>query len=164
MKRFIEISGTPIEIKSIKDFRIIQTEYIYRPVFREIPPKNFLFKSRYEFEYMEPYAAIVGEDKQNPLLFWKKQEFKKYNCVNSAGREMSIALEEVPILVHMANGQTSEIAKGDPRHLTVGKGVTSYIENVEALLVDAKEKHVFYGNNIHLFSVLDAYNLNFQSF
>lgn len=54
MEKYVEICGTPIEVKSIKDYRIIKTEYIYRPVFREEPSSNKFFTDSFVFERMEP--------------------------------------------------------------------------------------------------------------
>ena len=160
MNDFIEICGTPIEIKSIKDFRIVKKEYIYRPVFREIPRKNFLSSVKYEFETMEPYAAIVGEGKANPLAFWKALDSsnRRYECVNAAGRSLTLSLDDVPILVHLPDGHTAEVHKGDPNFNVMGRDKTPYIEMVEALVIQAKEQYVFYGNNIHLYSVLENYS------
>ncbi len=157
MEGYIEICGTPIEIKAIKSFRIEQREYIYRPVFREIPPKNFLFRAKYRFVSMEPYAAIIDEKKPNSLKFWKKNDSKKYECINSAGRKMSVILEDIPVLVRMRNGQTSELSKTNKNYSLIEEKAP-YIKMVEALVIEAKQTFVFYGNNIHLFSVIDNYN------
>ena len=160
MNEFIEICGTPIEIKTIKDFRIVKKEYIYRPVFREVAPKNFFSSAKYEFETMEPYAAIVDEGKTSPLQFWKNLDSsnRKYDCVNAAGRKFSVSLDDVPILVHLPDGHTAEVHKGDVNFRIMGRDKTPYIEMVDALVIQAKEKYIFYGNNIHLFSVLENYS------
>ena len=41
MEGYVEICGTPIEVKSIKEFRIVKREYIFRPVYEEIQKKMF---------------------------------------------------------------------------------------------------------------------------
>ena len=127
-------------------------------MFREIPPKNFLFKAIYRFEKMEPYAAIVDEDKPNALMFWKKNERKKYECINAAGRKFDLFLDDVPVLVHMSDGHTSEVFKDNKNYALMGKDKNACVEIVEALVIEGKQDYVFYGNNIHLYSVLDNYN------
>lgn len=156
MDKFVEVCGTPIEIKSIKDFRIVQKEYIYRPVFTELPKKNFLSSVKYKFEKMEPYASIQ-EEKEVGLPFLGNK-VKKYHCVNAAGRKMFIALNEVPVLVYHPDGHAAEVFHTNPNYKLMEKDKSACIEMVETLVIQAKEKYVFYGNNIHLFSVLDAYN------
>ena len=154
MEGFVEVCGHLIEVKSIKDFRITQTEYIYRPVFEEIAEKKlFATTSRYLFQNLEPYAAITGTT--NGGFLWQT---KKYECVNQAGREMCIELDDVPVLIHQKDGHSSEVLKDNPSFALLGKERAIKIEMVETLEIDAKEKYVFYGNNIHLFSVLDAFN------
>ena len=55
MEGYVEICGTPIEVKSIKEFRIIKREYIFRPVFEEIQKKSFMgTTTKYLFRSMEP--------------------------------------------------------------------------------------------------------------
>lgn len=152
MEGYVEICGTPIEVKSIKDFRVVKKEYIFRPVFEEIP-KTFFSPTKYIFKNMEPYAAII--DGKNGGFMWQK---KKYECVNAAGRKMLIELDEVPILVYQADGHASEVFRDNPHFAIMGKQKSTSIEFVEALVIRAKEEYVFYGNNIHLFSVLDGYN------
>ncbi len=154
MEGFIEICGTPIEIKKIKEFRIVKREYIYRPVYEEIQKKNILgTTTKYLFQSMEPYAAILGQS--NGGFLWQK---KKYECINAAGRELYIELEDVPVLIHQADGHSSEVFREDPNYELLGKEKTPNIEYVEALFIKGKEDYTFYGNNIHLFSVLEAYN------
>lgn len=154
MDKYVEICGTPIEIKSIKDYRIVKKEYIFRPVFREIPPKNFLSSTKYLFETMEPYASIVDE-KMTGIL---RSKVKKFECENAAGRRMWIAIDEVPVLVYHADGHAAEVFKNNPNYALMGKDKSASIEMIEALVIQAKEKYIFYGRNIHLYSVLDGYN------
>lgn len=64
MKEEFEIYGTHIPFSSIKDYRVVQREYIYRPHFREKQSSfmNFLSNQKYEFVEMVPYAAILSEN------------------------------------------------------------------------------------------------------
>ena len=154
MEGYVEICGTPIEVKAIKEFRVVKREYIYRPVYDEIQKKNILgTTTKYLFRSMEPYAAILGQS--NGGFLWQK---KKYECVNAAGRELYIELEDVPVLVHQADGHSSEVFREDPNYALLGKEKTPNIEYVDTLLIKAKEEYAFYGNDIHLFSVIEAYN------
>ena len=153
MEGYIEICGKLIEVKSIKDFRIAKKEYIYRPVFEEIPAKGLFSSKKYLFQNMEPYAAVI--DQSNGGFLWQK---KKYECVNKAGREMYIELDEVPVLIHQADGHSSEVYKDNPDFGLLGTERATRIEIIEALEIDAKERHVFYGSDIDLFSVLENYN------
>ena len=63
METFFEIYGTPIPVSTIKDFRIIQREFIYRPVYTEAEKSiiNALTRKKYVFSKMQPYAAIIDE-------------------------------------------------------------------------------------------------------
>lgn len=67
MKDYFDIYGTPIKYSSIKEFRIVQKEYIYRPVYEEmvVTEQKFLKVNtykKYEFRKMQPYAAILDEN------------------------------------------------------------------------------------------------------
>ena len=63
MNEYFDICGTRIAISSIKDFRTIQVEFIFRPVFRETKKSlmSAISGKKYEFTYMEPYVAISGQ-------------------------------------------------------------------------------------------------------
>lgn len=63
MEQYFEIYGTLIKLSSIKDFRIVQREYIYRPTYVSAEKNllNALSKKKYSFFGMQPYAAIVDE-------------------------------------------------------------------------------------------------------
>lgn len=129
MAEYFDIYGTPISFSTIKDFRIIQQEYIYRPIYTVTIEKGILGFSKggkkYTFHHMEPYAAIVSErgfssatEKYKTKTFFEsvgkdlvgavgiatdrvrsKTIRKKYTLRNSAGRVFSCYLDEIPILV-----------------------------------------------------------------
>lgn len=75
MADYFDICGTPIKISDIKDFRIVQREYIFRPSYKEVSEilvrkkqVNFFFteneeyeNTKYIFDGMSPYAAIYDE-------------------------------------------------------------------------------------------------------
>ena len=64
MSVYHEIAGTLIKYKDIKDFRMVQREYIYRPSYIEEEQVSFfgLKSKRIVFYVMEPYAAIYNEN------------------------------------------------------------------------------------------------------
>jgi len=76
-----EIHGTHISISSIEDFRLKEIEYIMRPVYYERSQEKWggLFKSSarriIEFDKMEYYAAIIGEERYKNAI----EEAKVHN-------------------------------------------------------------------------------------
>ena len=126
MAEYFDICGTHIPMASIKDFRTIKVEFVFRPVFRESKKSMMaaLSGKKYEFAYMEPYAAIIGQQgHKSELGEYKAKDFKealgkdisgaviytiadalklkafkrqKYQCVNLAGRAFTTYLDDVP--------------------------------------------------------------------
>lgn len=70
MNNEFDICGTHIAFSEIKDYRLVQREYIYRPYYKE--KQNSLIKllssKKYEFVQMVPYAAIINENEYNLAL------------------------------------------------------------------------------------------------
>ena len=64
MKEEFEIYGNHIPFSLIKDYRVVQREYIYRPLFREKQTSlmKFISSQKYEFVEMIPYAAVLSEN------------------------------------------------------------------------------------------------------
>lgn len=64
MKEEFEIYGNHIPFSLIKDYRVVQREYIYRPFFREKQTSlmKFISSQKYEFVEMIPYAAVLSEN------------------------------------------------------------------------------------------------------
>lgn len=60
MSDYFEIFGTIIKYAEIKDFRVIQREYIYRPTYKE-EVKGVFKTKKITFASMQPYAAIIDE-------------------------------------------------------------------------------------------------------
>lgn len=58
MSGFFEICGNNIRLDSIKNYRIIQREYIYRPAYREITTTRMKV---FPVLNMVPYAAVIDE-------------------------------------------------------------------------------------------------------
>lgn len=82
MDTYFDIFGTPISFKDIKEFRIVQREYIYRPVYEEytLIEKSFLKQQttkKYRFVTMAPYAAIVDESDRRWIFSGKGNTMKE---------------------------------------------------------------------------------------
>ena len=102
MVGFFDICGTHIPISTIKDFRVIQVEFIYRPVYQEIDQslhkstgnkferlftatfrdskqtRDAVQEKKFEFVAMQPYAAIIGQQGHKSALGeYKAKDFKE---------------------------------------------------------------------------------------
>lgn len=185
MSEYFDICGTPIKISEIKSFRIVQREYIYRPTYMEAD-KTFLSRNkRYDFFGMQPYAAIIDErEKHSSLKEYKTKDFKeslgkdliegvvmtlgdkfhikainskKYVCVNQAGRTFATYLEDVPALIMRQDGKASDVHKNDELYPLLGEPIAPAINIIPALQIIAKEKYVFFGNDIQIHDVNEEY-------
>lgn len=180
MAEYFDICGTRIPISAIKDFRIIQVEFIFRPVFRE--SRKLLVSAfsgkKYDFSYMEPYAAIIGQQgHKSELGEYKVKTFKealgkdisgaviytiadklklkafkrsKYQCVNLAGRAFTAYLEDIPAKLLWDDGRTAEVYKEDELYAELNEITTPGIEYITALAIKANDTFCFYGNGIQL--------------
>lgn len=180
MAEYFDICGTHIPISSIKDFRTIKVEFVFRPVFRESPKPMIFAKAgkKYEFSHMEPYAAIIGQQgHKSELGEYKAKDFKealgkdisgaviytiadalrlkafkrqKYQCVNLAGRAFTTYLEDVPAKMMWADGRTAEVYKEDQLYTVLNEITTPGVEYITALIVKANEVFCFYGDGIQV--------------
>lgn len=180
MAEFFDICGTHIPLSSIKDFRIIEVEFIFRPVFHETKKSmiNTLTGKKFEFVAMQPYAAIVGQQGQKSLLGeYKPKNIKeslgkdlgdaiaytiadklrikaikqhKYHCKNLAGREFTTYLDDVPVMLTWNNGRMAEVFKEDSLYSDLGENTTPSIQSIPALRIQANETFCFYGNGIQI--------------
>ena len=93
MKQYFEIYGNRIRLDEIKDFRVIQREYIYRPSYKEKP--NSLMKTfsskKYEFATMIPYAAIIDEEEYKSAL----GKHKPKGFVEAVGKDVFMNTADV---------------------------------------------------------------------
>lgn len=182
-----EIFGTLIPFSTIKKYRIIQREYIYRPVYREVQQKGFLFSktTTYEFSEMVPYAAILSDEEYTLAtkkasartvkdsivkdiavgvistvankLNIKELKYKKYRCINVAGRIFECFMEEIPATIVRGDGKISEVNKNDELYHLLSESIAPAIYIVPALQITADEEYVFYGNGIQLPDVVAEY-------
>lgn len=180
MGEYFDICGTHIPISSIKDFRIIKVEFVFRPVFRESRKTmmSAIAGKKYEFSHMEPYAAIIGQQgHKSELGEYKAKDFKealgkdisgaviytiadalklkafkrqKYQCVNLAGRAFTTYLEDVPAKMMWADGRVAEVYKEDKLYTILNEITTPGVEYITALIIKANEVFCFYGNGIQI--------------
>lgn len=59
-----DICGTHIPYSEIKDYQIVQREYIYRPAYKEkrSSVKKLLSSTKYDFTEMIPYASVLTKN------------------------------------------------------------------------------------------------------
>lgn len=190
MKDYFDIFGTPIKYSSIKEFRIVQKEYIYRPAYVEtvVTEQKFMKKStytKYVFEKMMPYAAILDEnDRRGVFGSIKTNSFgesigkeilgdiretvgdkfnikaikgKKYKCTNQTGRVFSVYLDEIPALVMSAEGKFTDVTTDDPMYLMIGESIMPAINIIPALVIKADQVYTFYGNGIQFDDIQKEY-------
>ena len=168
MAEYFDICGTHIPMASIKDFRTIKVEFVFRPVFRESKKSMMaaLSGKKYEFAYMEPYAAIIGQQgHKSELGEYKAKDFKealgkdisgaviytiadalklkafkrqKYQCVNLAGRAFTTYLDDVPAKMMWADGRIAEVYKEDKLYTVLNEITTPGVEYISALIIKAE--------------------------
>lgn len=170
MAEFFEIAGTHIRYADIKDFRIVQREYIYRPTYSEseqVTLKSILGK-KYKFSGMQPYAAILDESSHKSSLSEyqtknmkesvaqdliegamttigdklniKALRAKKFHCVNQAGRRFTTYLEDIPTVLIRKDGKVSDVQKNDDLYPLLGEPIAPTIEIVDALLIKTSKE------------------------
>ena len=102
MTTYFDIYRTRIPIDSIKDFRIIEVEFIFRPVFQEVQrgssaaflgfnifaPTSSTDNCKFEFVSMQPYAAIIGQQGHKSAL----GEYKAKDFKEALGKDLSGAV------------------------------------------------------------------------
>lgn len=178
MAEYFDICGTRIAISAIKDFRTIKVEFIFRPVFRESKKllMSAISRKKYEFAYMEPYAAIIGQQgHKSELGEYKPKTFKealgkeisgaviytiadklklkafkrqKYQCVNLAGRAFTAYLDDIPAKMMWADGRIAEVYKEDKLYTELNEITTPGVEYITALVIKANDVFCFYGNGV----------------
>ena len=190
MSDYFDIYGTPIKYSSIKEFRIVQREYIYRPSYVEtvFTEQKFMIKStytKYVFEKMIPYAAIMDEsDRRGVFCGIKAGAFKeavgkeilgdiretvgekfnvkaikakKYKCINQAGRIFTTYLDEIPALVMRTDGKFTDVSKDDAMHTMLDESIMPAINMIHALVIQADQQYIFYGNGIQIENIQAEY-------
>lgn len=187
MSDYFDICGTRIPVSAIKDFRIIEVEFIFRPVYHEI--KKSLMSSfagkKFEFESMQPFAAIIGQQGQKSALGeYKAKDFRealgkdisgaiiytvadklklkafkhqKYQCINLAGRAFTTYLDDVPVMLKWNDGRIAEVYKEDSLYSMMGESATPGLRYVSTLVIKANENYCFYGEGIQVSDTVFEY-------
>ncbi len=173
MENIIKIGNTYIKLSSIKEYHIVNREFIYRPMYKEISePGFFSAVTKYEFIGMEPYAAIfyeseknyyIGNEKvKNPKDIKKKNMFKKIiaedeiSCINVTGRIFYTNLNEIPVLI-IKDHSEEESHNFRKNHNFLKTPLKGKLESIPALYIKANHEYIFYGNGIHLEDVEKSY-------
>ena len=187
MAEYFDICGTHIPIDSIKDFRIIEVEFIFRPTYHEVRKSMLSAFSgkKFEFESMQPFAAIIGQQGQKSALGeYKAKDFKealgkdlsgaviytiadklklkafkhqKYQCLNPAGRAFTTYLDDVPVKLTWNDGRSAEVYKEDPLYTSLGESTTPDVRSIPALLIKANENYCFYGGGVQIADAIYEY-------
>lgn len=166
METYFEINGVQIPFDSIKEYRKVVREYIYRPIF--IESSNGVFRGkRYVLKEMDPYAAILDESERKTALFSHKSDsfveslgkdiatyaggimdsitdkfnikalkYNKYLCINQAGRVFATYLEDIPAVMIRGDGKESLVYKNDGLYSTLGDAIAPTIKNIPALVIN----------------------------
>ena len=180
---FFDIYGTHIPISEIKDFRIIDVEFVFRPVYREVKKTviNTLAGKKFEFDSMQPYAAIIGQEGHKSALGeYKAKDFKealgkdlsgaviytiadklklkafkrqKYQCQNLGGRSFTTYLDDIPVMITWNDGRIAEVFKEDALYTSLGDITPHGIQYIPALVIVTNESFVYYGNGIQVSDV-----------
>lgn len=187
MEFIYEICGTQIPVSTIKEFRLTQKEYIYRPVYREADKSllNVFSGKKYAFLSMQPYAAIFDETTHKSALkefkarnlkesFGKEVaegvvtsladklniktlKYQKYKCINLAGRVFTTYLVDVPAVLLRLDGKVSDVRKDDELYTLLGEPISPTIEFVPALEIIGERSYCFYGNGIQVDNIAADY-------
>lgn len=187
MDEYFEIYGNLIKFSEIKEYKIVQREFIYRPNYIEAEKTllNSIAGKKYQFAGMQPYAAIIGESgHKSSIEEYKTKNFKesvgkeliqgaittigdkfnikafrakKYVCVNQSGRRFTTYLEDIPALVMRQDGKATDVYQNDKLYPLLGESIAPAINLVHALLIRARDEYIFYGNGIQIDDVSTEY-------
>ena len=177
MQTYFDICGTPIPYNSIKNYRIIHREYIYRPAYKEKDGGFFsaLSGPKYEFFKMVPYAAILSDDEYKHAvknakartikesigkdlavglvstvankLNIKELKYKKYKCINVAERVFETYLEDIPATLFRKDGRISDVNKNNELYHLLGEPISPTVLMVPALQIVTNEKTYVFYGN-----------------
>ena len=183
----LDICGTHFPLASIKDYQIVQREYIYRPAYRERMKRGFSLRKfvqgEFEFAEMIPYAAVLVSSDKDYKLATKSAEVKslgeaaakdiavgilsklnakvnkkRYHCRNIAGRCFTVYLEDIPAVLIRGDGKMSDVYKNDELYPLLGEPIAPIVMTVPALSIKTKkEDYLFFGNRIQLEDVSMMY-------
>lgn len=132
MTTYYDICGTHIPISSIKDFRVIDVEFIFRPVFRECKKSvlnAFSFSGKkFEFVSMQPYAAIIGQQGHKSAL----GEYKPKDFKEALGKDISGAV--IYTIADKLKLKAFKQQKYQCLNLA-GRAFTTYLDDIPTMLI-----------------------------
>lgn len=138
MKDYFDIYGTPIKYATIKEFRIVQREYIYRPSYIEtvITEQKFMKKNtytKYVFDKMIPYAAIIDESDRRGVF----GNIKSDTFGESIGKEILGDIRET-----VGDKFNIKAIKGKKYRCTnqSGRVFSVYLDEIPVLIMSAEGK------------------------
>lgn len=135
LQNLINIAGASISLSAIRDFRIVQREYIYRPCYREKKSsiKRIFSSCSYEFYSTLPYAAVVTES-----------EYKSINRKSMYVGDSAVeALNAAKDLMETASAILSGTSPADIiANSTIG-AVTGLVDKIGSLVASEKYYCVF---------------------
>ncbi|MBQ3010168.1 MAG: hypothetical protein IJD81_03130 [Oscillospiraceae bacterium] len=131
MSDYYDLYGTHILLSSIKDFRVIDVEFIFRPVFREC--KKTLLNAlgsgkKFEFVSMQPYAAIIGQQGHKSAL----GEYKPKDFKEALGKDLSGAV--IYTIADKLNLKAFKQQKFQCVNLA-GRAFTTYLDDIPTMLI-----------------------------
>ncbi len=140
----IDIYGTPIQLSTIKEYRLRQIEFILRPLYaeRESSKRNGIFAGlrnrRIEFVKMDYYAGVIGETKYRNAI----DEHQPKNFGEALGKVAVEAVQGIADAV-IGGGQQKRI-----RYRLLNAAGRSFVRNyddIPAVLAraDGKRSDVF---------------------
>ena len=88
---------------------------------------------------------------------FKKNKRRKYYCVNLSGRVFETYLDDIPAVVTRNDGRIMDVDKNDEIYAKLGDSIKPSILEVSALLIDASQKYLFFGNDIQIHDADHAY-------
>lgn len=129
---YFDIMGTPIKLSTIKSFRLVQSEYVYRPCYTVQIDKGILGLSKgqkkYVFHHMEPYAAIISEKGFSSAT----EKYETKTLLESMGKD---TFNAVGIVADRMRHKKLKAKKYVLKN-TAGRIFSSYLDEIPVLAMD----------------------------
>lgn len=134
-----DICGTHILFSDIKDYQIVQREYIYRPAYKERQSsiRKLLSSAKYEFTEMIPYAAINVDSKENKHQLATKR-VKEDGTVKGAVIK-DVAVGVVSTIADKLNIKELKNTKYNCISIS-GRMFTTFLEDIPAVIIRSDGK------------------------
>lgn len=131
MNDFFDLCSTHISLSAIKDFRVIDVEFIFRPVFRESKKtmlSSFSSGKKFEFVSMQPYAAIIGQQGHKSAL----GEYRPKDFKEALGKDVSGAI--IYTIADKLKLKAFKQQKYQCLNLA-GRAFTTYLDDIPTMLI-----------------------------